>query len=336
MKTLALLSALAIASGASGEERTNLERHEATQQHMGVLFRIVVYAEDEKTAESVSDAAFARVAELNRIMSDYEPESELSQLSKQSPTASPVKVSKDLWTVLELSQKISEESAGAFDVTVGPMTRLWRRARRQTKLPTETRIAEAKRSVGFRFMQLDEKAQSVKLLRPNMRLDLGGIAKGFAADEALRTLRDQGICRALVDASGDLALGDPPPGKTGWRIGVAPLKADAPPSEYLLLANCGVATSGDAWQHVEIDGTRYSHIVDPKTGLGLTDRSSVTVIAPNGILADAYASAISVLGPEAGIEFADRMKGTRALVVRAKKEETEVYRSRDFKTKSFE
>jgi len=327
---------LSIITGAAGDEPSKLERYECTERHMGVLFRIVVYANDEESANAVINAAYSRVAELNRIMSDYDPESELSRLSKSSPTESPIKVSEELWTVLETSQRLSKKSGGAFDVTVGPMSRLWRRAHRQKELPRESRLAEAKQSVGYQFMRLDERAQSVKLLRPNMRLDLGGIAKGFAADEALRTLRERGLRRALVDASGDLALGDPPPDKKGWRIGIAPLEPDAPPSEYLLLANCGVATSGDAWQHVEIDGTRYSHIVDPRTGLGLTDQSSVTVVARSGMLGDGYASAISVLGPKSGIDLAENSEGIEALVVRAKDGRPEVHRSRGFQSTPFD
>lgn len=336
MRTLALLLTILLAAAACSTEPSELGRYESTERHMGVLFTIVVYAKDEESANAATGAAFSRVAELNRIMSDYDPESELSRLSKQSPTASPVKVSNELWTVLASSQRLSEKSDGAFDVTVGPMSRLWRRARRQRELPRESRISEAKQSVGYRFMQLDETAQSVKLMRPDMRLDLGGIAKGFAADEALRTLRERGIRRALVDASGDLALGDPPPDKKGWRIGIAPLEPDAPPSEYLLLTNCGVATSGDAWQHVEIDGTRYSHIVDPRTGLGLTNQSSVTVVAPTGMLADGYASAISVLGPKSGIELAESSEGIEALVVQAGDGRPEVHRSGGFQSMSFD
>jgi thiamine biosynthesis lipoprotein len=119
----------------------------------------------------------------------------------------------------------------------------------------------------------------------------------------------------LIDVGGDIVLGDPPPGSSGWRIGVAPLKPDQPPSRYLRLANVAIATSGDAWQHVEIDGRRYSHIVDPHTGLGLTDRSSVTVIAPSGMAADALASAVSVLGPQRGIKLIEATADTAALIV---------------------
>lgn len=328
--SLNLLLILGLAAEPRGEFQPHLERFEAIEPQMGVPFRVVVYAKDRPAATTAIDAAFARAARLNRILSDYDPASELSRLSQRSPTESSVRLSDDLWAVLVLSRKLSERTEGAFDVTVGPTTRLWRRARRQRKLPTDERIAQAKQSVGFQFLRLDEATQSAELLRANMRLDLGGIGKGYAADQMLGTLQELGIHRALVDASGDLSLGDPPPETEGWRIGIAPLEPEAPPSQYLLLANCGIATSGDAWQHVEIDGKRYSHIVDPKTGIGLTDHSSVTVVGPNGTLADAYASAISVLGPKCGMDLANRTPGISALVVRAPQGKVQVYRSHGF------
>ena len=152
-------------------------------------------------------------------------------------------------------------------------------------LPDE--CADGRRQV-FNFLdgvrnalRLDKVARTCTLTKPKMKLDLGGIAKGYAADQALAVLKSQGVVSALVDASGDLAIGAAPPGQQGWKIGIAPLEAGSPPSRFLMLAECGVATSGDAWQFVEIDGHRYSHIIDPHTGIGLTTRSSVTVIAPD-------------------------------------------------------
>ena len=136
-----------------------------------------------------------------------------------------------------------------------------------------------------------------------MRLDLGGIAKGYAADEALKVLRSKGITRVLVAASGDIAVGDPPPAKDGWIVAVESLTRKNVPDLSLKLVNQAVSTSGDAYQSVEIAGRRYSHIVDPKTGLGLEQRSSVTIIAATGMQADALATAVTVLGPEAGLEL---------------------------------
>ena len=141
------------------------------------------------------------------------------------------------------------------------------------------------------------------------------MAVGFAVDEALTVLKQHGLTRVLVNGSGDMALGDPPPGEAGWRIGVAPLEPNQPPSRFLRLAHCGVSTSGDAWQFVEIDDRRYSHIVDPKTGLGLTTRSSVTVIAPTGMAADGLATAVSVLGVEQGLALIEQTCGAACLMV---------------------
>ncbi len=320
-----------VAALAAGQaEPEQLDRYEAAQPHMGVLYKIVLYAPDDATAERAADAAFARVAKLNEIMSDYDEESELSLLSQSSPTAQPIKVSDDLWRVLIRAQAFSERSGGAFDVTIGPVTRLWRKSRRTKELPSDVELTDVLAAVGYQHVQLDEQARTVSLARPNMQLDLGGIAKGYAADEALAAMRKHGVTRAIVDASGDIAIGDPPPDKSGWLIGVAALERNGPPSRILLLTNCAVATSGDAWQFVEIDGKRYSHIVNPRTGLGLTDRSSVTIVAPDCTTADALASAVSVLGPAKGIELVEQTCGAAALIVRAPNGETETHESRRF------
>ncbi len=319
---LQLIACLLVAVGTP-----ELTKFESVERHMGVDFEIVVYAANEQSARAGFKAAFARIEKLNQAMSDYEPQSELSQLSRSAPTESPVEVSDDLWEVLRQSQEMSRKSGGAFDVTVGPLTRLWRRARRQKKLPTDRRLAEALESVGFQFIQLDPKKRTVALSESAMRLDLGGIAKGYAADQALLKLRERGLNRALVNASGDIAIGEAPPDKPGWKIGIAPLEAESPPSRFLHLNNCAIATSGDAWQSVEIDGRRYSHIVDPRTGLGLSDRSSVTVIAPNCTTADALASAVSVLGPAAGIQFVEKHHDASALIVQASDGQVETRQS---------
>jgi thiamine biosynthesis lipoprotein len=308
----ACLAALIVAPPASDP----LQRFQATEVHMGTSVTIVVYADGENTANCALRSAFDRIAEVDAVMSDYRDDSELSRLSRLSPTPQPVGVSDSLWQVLQRAQDFSRASDGAFDVTVGPLSRLWRRARRQKQMPSEQRLAEAKRSVGYKLLRLHEKEQTVELLRAGMRLDLGGIAKGYATDRALAALRQKGVGRALVNAGGDLSIGDPPPDKTGWVVAVAPLGPDRPESRKLSLARCGIATSGDAWQFVELEGRRYSHILDPRTGLGLTDHSGVVVVAADGMTADALASTVSVLGPQAGLKLINATPGAEALVVR--------------------
>ncbi len=306
----------------------HVERYEFEQVQMGVRFKIALYARCKATANKAAESAFKRIKHLNDVMSDYDSHSELMRLCRSAKPGEPVKVSRDLSFVLGRSLELSKRTAGAFDVTVGPLVKLWRRARRRKQLPSADRLAAARNVVGYKFVRLDSQSLTVALLKPDMRLDLGGIAKGHAADEALAELRRHGISRALIDGSGDIVVGDPPPGKPGWSIQIAPLQAAAnAASRNLLLCNCAVATSGDAYQFLEIGGKRYSHILDPHTGLGLTDRSSVTVIAPDGVTADSLASAVSVLGPERGLKLIEQSKGTAALIAIIDNEKPMVFES---------
>jgi thiamine biosynthesis lipoprotein len=299
---------------------------------MGTLFTITLYSPDKTNAQLAARAAFERIAALDTVMSDYQADSELMKLCEQ-PAGKPVPVSADLFEVLEKAQRFSELSDGAFDITVSPFVRLWRFARKKKTLPTSAELAEAARTVGFKKLQLDRKSRTVTLLTPGMRLDLGGIAKGFAADQALRVLRDHGINRALVAASGDIALGDPPPDAKGWKTGITAIDVrtnDA--SRTFVLRNAGISTSGDTEQSVEIDGIRYSHIVDPGTGLGLTHRIQVTVIAPDATTTDALATALCVLGVERGLALADSLPGVSAMILTKEGNETHTFVSRRFNT----
>lgn len=278
-----------------------LSRFEFEKPQMGVPFRVVLYADDKAIAESAAEAAFARVSQLNAIMSDYESDSELNRLGRSSGSGKAVKLSGELWTVLRAGEKFSRASDGAFDVTVSPYVQLWRRARRNKEMPSEESLQRARGRVGYSNMIL--RNGSAELKAPDMRLDLGAIAKGYATDEATRVLRRFGITRSLVAASGDMTLGDAPPGEKGWKVQLFNA-AETNRTPFLVVKNCGVATSGDLFQFVEINGTRYSHIVDPRTGVGLTDRSLVTVVAKDGMTADALSTSISVLGPEKGLKLA--------------------------------
>lgn len=300
---------------------------------MGARFRIVLYAPDAATAARASQAAFKRIAALDNIMSDYVESSELMRLCRESG-GPPVKLSGDLYRVLNKAQEVAAKSDGAFDVTVGPLVQLWRRARREHELPDGDDLARARQLVGYDNLRLNATARTAELLKRGMLLDLGGIAKGDAADQALNVLKGFGIERALVAAAGDIAASGPPPGEKGWTIGIASLDSTAqaefeskirnPKSRiqnskaaprYILLRDAAVSTSGDAEQHVEISGVRYSHIINPGTGQALTGRSSVTVIAPDGITADGFATAVGVLGPERGLALVESLPGAAALYV---------------------
>lgn len=313
---LPTLLVLALTSPPSLLAAGKLTRFHKTERHMGTLFQIIVYAADEASARAAQRDAFARIAALDASMSDYRPTSELMQICAKAG-GPPVKVSEDLFRVLERAQEVSHLSGGAFDVTVGPVVRLWRVARRRRELPDPKKLAKARALVGYKKVVLDPKARTVRLLLPGMQLDLGGIAKGYAADQALLVLKKHGITRALVAAGGDIAVSGPPPERPGWRIKIAPLEPGADrPGPHLLLHDAAVSTSGDAEQFVQIGGKRYSHIVDPRTGIGLVGRMSCTVVARDGLTADPLTKVACILGPKRGLKLIEETPGASGRVVR--------------------
>jgi FAD:protein FMN transferase len=278
-------------SGVSGAER-----YRASEPHMGSIATITLYASTSEEAELAFRKAFARIAELNSIFSDYNEDSELSRFceSRKPP-------SKDLATVLEFAHILAVETDGAFDITAGALTEIWRSARKANRLPTRGEIGKALLRVGYRKLRGTTCAVS------GLRLDAGGIAKGYAADEALVVLRDLGIRRALVAMSGDIAVGDPPPGRGGWKVSVA--------DKIVTLKNSSVSTSGDEFQGHTIEGIRYSHIVDPRTGWALRNSDPVAVIADTAMEADAIATAFSVAGPKEALTLA-RKRGVKIITKR--------------------
>jgi FAD:protein FMN transferase len=313
---------------AAGEP--TLARYEFTEPQMGVPFKIVVYAPSDEAANRAVTAAYARVSALNAILSDYEEDSELSRLSRGAPHAEAVKVSDDLWYVLSRAQQLSKATDGAFDITVGPLVQLWRRARRQKELPRPDLLQRALAATGYQALALDAERQTARLTKPNMRLDLGGIGIGYAVDNAMKVLKQHGIRSAMIDASGDIAVSELPPGRKGWIIGLSPVAAGKS-KRFVSLVNAALTSTSDEAQYVEIDGVRYSHIVDPKTGLGLTDRSSATVIAPDCTTADSFDTAITVMGPDKGLKLVEATSGVEAIITRRENGKPVTVESRGFK-----
>lgn len=295
-----VIAAIIVLSGAGAPDGALL-RFQYSQLHMGVRVNVTGYAPDVATGERAASAAFARFAELEAIMSDYRPDSELMRLTRE-----PQKVSADLRRVLERSREVAWRSGGAFDPTVGPMVQLWRASRRNRTFPDRAAFRTARQAVSWR--RLEVTSSTVRLRATGMRLDLGGIAKGDACDQALDVLAAHGVDRAMVDAGGDLAVSGPPPGQPGWRVTVAKL-----PGRVFSLRDQAMSTSGDSEQFVILGGRRYSHIVDPRTGWALTNGHQVTVIARRGLTTDPLATALCVLGPGTEAEALLRTYRARAI-----------------------
>lgn len=310
-----------------------LSRFEFESPHMGTNFQIILYTEDDSLAKIASDAVFDRIDELESILSDYREDSELSRLSAASGSERAVKVSEPLFYLLKRSVEISKETHGYFDITIGPYTQLWREMRREPcpQLPDESELKIAGKSVGYRSVILNKENQTVKLLHKGMRLDPGGIGKGYTSDEALKVLHGYGINIALINAGGDISAGQPPPGKEGWDIAIPLYNKDGEIDYHRFkIAGEAINTSGNLFQFVEIDGEKYSHIIHPKTGLGITDQIQVSVISANGTDADAFATALSVMGFRKAKNFIESKQNFEALIQTTQNGETDVWFSDNF------
>jgi len=262
-------------------------KFEFTQVHMGVTVRLTLFASNQSKALAAAKTAFARFAQLDSIMSDYQQNSELNRLCRV-PANQWTNLSPDLYAVLERARRVSVLSGGAFDVTAGPNIRLWRAARQSKVLPGGEAIQSAIERTGFRLLELRDGQASLK--KDGMQLDLGGIAKGYACDAALKKLSEAGVDSAMVEAGGDIAVSGPPPGTHGWTISILDW-----PNEKVSLVHKAISTSGDSEQFVEFEGVRYSHVVDPRTGWALRDSRQATVVGSLGWLTDALATTFCVL-----------------------------------------
>ncbi len=294
---------------------------------MGTLAQVIVYARDEQHAKAAFRIAFDRIRDLDRILSDYRPNSELNAIARNA-VRRPVRVSDDLFAVLEASQQLARQTNGAFDITQGPVIRLWREARVTRRLPDAAALTAAAAGSGWRKLQLDAAEHTVTLDADGMALDVGAIGKGYAASEALDALTVFGVRSALVAVSGDLAFSEAPPGQRGWRVGIHSLDpAVAGVPAALELTNAAVSTSGSSEQYVEIDGRRYSHIVDPASGDAVAEDLTVTVIARHGMDADGLDTAVSVLGSERGLRLIEAHPNAAALIIRNDRGGPRVFRS---------
>ncbi|MGH7470274.1 MAG: FAD:protein FMN transferase [Longimicrobiales bacterium] len=270
-------------------------RHEYSEVHMGMPVRVVLFAPTDNAARAAARAAFQRMAQLDADLSDYRPDSELRRIEARAGTWVTVKPS--TLAILSRALHIAQLTNGAFDPTVGPLVALWRSARKAQRFPERAALESARALVSYQQVRLDSARSGVRLARAGMRLDLGGIAKGYILQEALTTLGRHGVSQAMLQAGGDIMVGAAPPGLSGWRIDVAGTDSSFT-AQAQRLTHAALATSGPNQQFLNVAGMRYSHVVDPRTGLGLTNGVTAHVIARDGATADALATALTILDPE--------------------------------------
>lgn len=270
---------------------TQVKRYEIIHPSMGVEFRVIFYDEQGINASDVNEKVTHLIDELNMIFSDYDEKSEIRKLCANYKINVQQIVSEELLEVLEASQEISSYSCGAFDVTIGPLSKLWRKAIRRNQVPDPDDIEAAKSKVSYLNLKLDANNNVVVFKKKGVQLDFGGIAKGYAIDRIADVFLNQGINSFLVEAGGDIRVGNPPPGERGWKIKIVN-------GDLRFLKNVSVVSSGDMYRYVELNGKKYAHIVDPRTGIGITNQTTITVIGQSAMRADAWATALSIMNEQ--------------------------------------
>ena len=294
-------------------------RVELSDFKLGTKIHLIVYHADSIFARNKLEEAVCIIDSLNSIFSDYEEASELNRLSRSSGNKSAFHVSNELFSLIDTALYISYLTDGAFDITCGPLTHLWRESKTKGRIPSKKKICQNLKNVGYKFVQLNTHNSTVLLLKKGMQLDAGGIAKGYIADIIGKFLRREGLPSYMIDLGGDIATGRPPPGKPGWSIRM-------PGNGIIHLANKAIATSGPDYQFIVYKSKKYSHIIDPRTGWGVTDPRTVTVINRSGMMADALASAFSVISISESIVKLNRFVQTSVYI----KENSKKFVSEEF------
>jgi thiamine biosynthesis lipoprotein len=286
-----------------------------SRQSMGTFARIAAVTRNPKRAKRYIEAGFNEFKRIENMMSYFKPDSELSKVNREA-FARPVKVSRELFEILQTSVDYSRLSNGAFDITVGPLVDLWHKAGEVNEIPDENAIAAAKSRVGYEKLILDTNTMTVRFAVEGMRIDLGGIAKGYAVDKVVEIMKRKGATGGMVDSGGNIRCFGKPANKGEWVVGVQdPNLENDNPLMVLRLDNMAVATSGDYRRFVEAGGQKISHIIDANTAGGANKLSGDTIIAPTATGADALSTAVNVLGPEKGLELVERILDVEAILI---------------------
>ncbi len=291
-------------------QNSEFTHYEDTRISMACAYTIVVYGRDAQSLAQIVNAAFDEVDRIDRLMSHYKPESPLSRINREASQGW-VKVEPELFDFIIECLKYSRESDGAFDITVGPLMKSWGFFRGEGRLPNETELAEAAGKVGYRHVITNQKNKTIRFDRPGVELDLGGIAKGYAVDRVIGLLKRRGIEKALVNACGSTVYGlGAPPGRAGWEVEIQDPMDQKKAAATVILNNRTLSVSGSYEKFFEVDGERYSHVMDPRTGRPVRDVSSVAVLTESGTAGDALDNVFYVLGVEKSREYLKKIRGT--------------------------
>ena len=306
-----------------------LKRFQFAENKMGSPFNLIFYHHDSTEAVAIAKECFLIVDSLNNIFSDYSSTSAVGRLAQQT-TFESIKVSGELFSMILQSKEAWKKSGKTFDITIGALTQLWRKAKSEKRFSSSTEVMKAKQLTGFENLIIYESSKTISFKKPGIRLDFGGIVPGYAAQRVIDFLKSNHISMALADASGDIAMSDAPPGKNGWSISInLPEEENEFWAKKLELKNCAVATSGDVYRFTSYNGKKYSHIIDPRTGYGVTSQRNVTVIARDGATADWLATACSILPIKKALALAKK-ESAALFIATIKDEKIVIYKTGNF------
>jgi len=282
---------------------------------MGNRFELTVVADDKAWAEASIEAAVEEIRRIEKLLTTFDESSQTNLVNRNAGIAA-VEVDKEFFDLVQRSKRLSEITQGAFDITYGSIDkRLWNFDKTMTSLPDPQTAKELVKLINYRNVILDEKKCTVSLKEKGMRIGFGGIGKGYAAEMAKQLLKQRGVESGIVNAAGDLtAWGHQPDGKP-WTIGIADPNAARSAFSYLDITNTSIATSGNYEKFIMIDGKKYSHTIDPKTGLPVTGIKSVTIISPNAELADAMATPVMIMGTRVGLDMINQVRGLACIII---------------------
>jgi thiamine biosynthesis lipoprotein len=289
--------------------------HKRVLKLMGNRFEITVTGDDAVWANERIDDAATEISRIEKLLTTFNEDSQ-TNLVNRSAGIQPAVVDEEVFLLIQRSLKISQLTQGAFDITYGSVDkRLWNFDKTLTSLPDAATAKQLIKLVNYRNVVLDEKKRTVFLKEKGMRIGFGGIGKGYAAEQAKRLLQQQGVDSGIVNAAGDLTAWGHQPNGEPWTIGIADPNAARHPFSWLNITDMAVATSGNYEKFVLIGGVKYSHTIDPKTGLPVTGIKSVTIISPNAEIADAMATPVMIMGVKVGIDLVNQVRGVECIIV---------------------
>ena len=289
--------------------------HRQVIRLMGNRFEISVVADDKSWAEERVEDAIKEIRRIEALLTTFNESSQTNLINRNAGIA-PVKVDKEVFDIIQRSKKISGITQGAFDISYGSVDkRLWNFDQQMTSLPDAATAKKLVRLINYRNIILNDEECTVFLKEKGMRIGFGGIGKGYAAERAKMILQENGVKSGIVNAAGDLtAWGYQPNGKK-WTIGIADPNAIQHPFSYMEITDMAIATSGNYEKYVMIDGKKYSHTINPKTGLPVSGIKSVTIISPNAEIADAMATPVMIMGIKVGLNMINQLKGIGCIII---------------------